>query len=332
MTITGQLHLDISRTTKLMENVAIAIPCYNSGNTISQTLESLLQTRHLKGSTFILLDGGSTDLSLKIFNWFEKKYDHSFKFETRIFPDMHPAERINSIMQERKYEFLFICHSDDIYNTPNMYKQLQILESSETWASAAQCEYFLDPIDGVILDRPLYAGEYKSHPQATNKIYCEMALWWTISWNTILLKPTKIVDANILLEPAKFKFCNDYKFNWELAKLNKISNVSFSTVATRHRSKGDGPTNIDAVNREAAEIKNLIQEEIGLTQFLGRHLRNVMNSLNYTYGSWKIEKKLYPNSHYQELSKKMIKFSLEHENLSHFKELGMALIRVLNDS
>ena len=89
-----------------MRKVAIAISTFNSGITLAQTLESLLQFEHLSGATFILLDGGSTDFSVNIFEWFKKKYDHSFGFEVRIYPGMHPAERLN-ILIEARYDFFF---------------------------------------------------------------------------------------------------------------------------------------------------------------------------------------------------------------------------------
>ena len=310
-----------------MRKVAIAISTFNSGITLAQTLESLLQFEHLSGATFILLDGGSTDFSVNIFEWFKKKYDHSFGFEVRIYPGMHPAERLNILIQEARYEFLFSCHSDDIYSTSKMCRQLRILESRGGWACAAQCHYFLDPIDSLILKRPLYVGKHKSHPRSPDSIFCEMSLWWSISWNTILLRPKEIVNAGILLDPSRYKFSNDYRFNWDLAKLKKISSVNFSTVITRQRSKGDGQSNIETLNKEFSEIKELIQREIGLSSFLGMDLSNVMNSISYSYGKWAIQDKIYSISDYRDLSNKLIAFSAERKDLSHFEKLGQAMIR-----
>ena len=74
-----------------MENFAIAIPCLNSALTLGQTLESITQTDHLKGSTIVLLDGGSTDFTRQIYEYFASQVEN-IRFIFREFPVIHPAE------------------------------------------------------------------------------------------------------------------------------------------------------------------------------------------------------------------------------------------------
>ena len=56
-------------------------------------------------------------------------------------------------------------------------------------------------------------------------------------------------------------------------------------------------------------------------------LSNVMNSISYSYGKWAIQDKIYSISDYRDLSNKLIAFSAERKDLSHFEKLGQAMIR-----
>ena len=311
-----------------MENFAIAIPCLNSALTLGQTLESITQTEHFKGSTIVLLDGGSTDFTRQIYEYFASQVE-IIRFIFREFPGVHPAERVNAFILEGDFEFIFLCHSDDIYIPSAMFDILVYLKKSSLWAVGSQCGCFQHPADAAFNGLLPYVDNHSTHPESPDQIYCEMPFWWAISWNTVLLRAKDIASSQIRLDPIHYQFCNDYRFNWELAKLGKIANVPYFTVLTRHRQKGDGPQNVESLAQEVTRIKELILEEIGLKKFLGNHFVSVLKSISYSYGRWDTSRLSYPRSHYMLLASKLTMFSQNFSRLSHFEHIGKELEKSL---
>jgi len=311
-----------------MENFAIAIPCLNSALTLAQTLESITQTEHFKGSTIVLLDGGSTDFTRQIYEYFASQVEN-IRFIFREFPGVHPAERLNTFIQEGDFEFISLCHSDDIYISSAMFDMLMYLKQSNLWAVGSQNGCFQHPADAAFNGSLPYIDNHSTHPESPDQIYCEMPFWWAIGWNTVLLRAKDIASAQIRLDPIQYQFCNDYRFNWELAKLGKIANVPYFTVLTRHRQKGDGPQNVESLAQEVVRIKELILEEIGLKKFLGNHFTNVLKSISYSYGRWDTSRLSYPRSHYLLLASKLMSFSQNSSRLTHFEHIGKELEKSL---
>jgi glycosyltransferase involved in cell wall biosynthesis len=307
-----------------MTDIAIAVPCFNSALTLAETLDSLIHCDFLSDASIVLLDGGSTDFTREIVSFFASRHKH----RTFVFCDytgIHPAERVNRLMASKEYEFIFLCHSDDIYLPSAMQAMLSTLSNSSIWALGSQNGFYQHPKDAAAIREIPYVGLHSTHPLETDEIYCEMSLWWSISWNTIVMNSRLITEASIKLEPGSFPFSNDYAFNWELAKLGKLQNVPFHSVITRHRGSGDGPSNLEAVTAECGRIRECIQSEIGLTDFLGRHLLYVLRTLSYCYGSWDLSGCVYPRSHYLMLATRLKEFSQESARYRHFSILGQKL-------
>lgn len=307
-----------------MNNVAILIPCLNSASTLAETLESILESESLAGSSIILLDGGSTDYTFQLYRHFAENY--SFHHMTiREFPGVHPAERINILLDEGDYEYYFLCHSDDIYIPSAMRSMLNCIASSSLWALGSQNGFFQHPGDAAAKNSTPYVGTHNTHPHDPDAIYCEMPFWWSISWNSILLKRADIASASIRLDPARYKYCNDYRFNWELAKRGKIGNVPFVSVLTRHRGKGDGPLNSQSLSIEISLIQSLIRVEADLQGFLGEHLSKVLGSISFQYGSWTLPSRSYPLLHYEILAERLEKFSGTSSRRHHYSQIAQSL-------
>jgi glycosyltransferase involved in cell wall biosynthesis len=307
-----------------MTNIAIAVPCFNSAFTLPETLDSLIHCDFLSEASIVLLDGGSTDFTREIISFFASRHkDRIFIFCD--YTGIHPAERINRLIASKEYEFIFLCHSDDIYLPSAMQTMLSVLMNSSLWALGSQNCFYQHPKDAAAICEIPYVGSHLTHPLEPDEIYCEMSLWWSISWNTILLNSRLIAEACIKLDPESFPFSNDYAFNWELVKLGKLQNVPFHSVITRHRSSGDGPSNLKAVADECGRIRDWIQSEIGLTDFLGRHLLYVLRTLSYCYGSWDLSRCVYPRSHCLILATRLKEFSRESARHRHFSILGHKL-------
>ena len=310
-----------------MHDVAIAIPCLDSALTLAETLHSLIQGDNLEGATIILLDGGSSDFTKHIFDYFSR-IAPKFNFVYRDFCGVHPAERVNILLEEASHEFIFLCHSDDIYIPAAMHDMLLSIKVGSMWAIGSQCGFFQHPIDSALKRASPYAGSHCTHPLGPDEIFCEMPFWWSISWNTILLRASKIVASGIKLNPIRYPFLNDYAFNWELAKLGRLENVDYFSVLTRHRASGDGPVNLNCLASEGTKLRALIQREIGLEMFLGKHLTFILRSINYSYGGWSLARFIYPRSHYLSLATKLREFSQTSSRFAHFEILGESLAKL----
>jgi glycosyltransferase involved in cell wall biosynthesis len=314
-----------------MKSVSIVIPCLNSSSTLPQTIESLISEEYLREASIYLLDGGSVDFTREVVDHYRST--SCFRdIEIIDFPGIHPAERVNRFIELRRSEYAFVCHSDDIYIPSAMERMALELDMSECWAMGAQCLYFEDPVDASRRGKEPYSGGHFTHPILPSEIYCEMALWWCVSWNTILLNTAKINEAGLKIDHESFPFCNDYAFNRTLAELGKISNAPYASVLTRHRVSGDGPAHREFLSEEASQIRRLHRDNTGLSDFLGPHLLLVLESISYQYSNWSVpECPEYAVDHYFVLARCLDAFAGTSPANGHFRKIAEDLMSALKD-
>lgn len=96
-----------------MENVhlSIIIPTYNSGNTLSKTLQSIVY-QNFKAFECLIVDGQSTDSTLSIASEFNKNYP-SIKFTSE--PDQGIYDAMNKGIDLAKGDYLYFMGSDDVF-------------------------------------------------------------------------------------------------------------------------------------------------------------------------------------------------------------------------
>jgi hypothetical protein len=191
---------------------AIIIPTYNSALTLAETLESILLSQHLALVPIYVLDGGSTDQTPFIVESYKRRFQDK-QIDLCSLPGVHPAERVNQFIDQRMHEYTFICHSDDLYIGMAMERMLSDIESTNYWAIGAQCLFFQHPCDAALSGTKPYAGEHMSHPTSPDDLYCEMAFWWCVSCNTLLLRTEAVADSGIRLDHKRYQFCNDYNLS-----------------------------------------------------------------------------------------------------------------------
>jgi len=83
--------------------------CFNSVNTIEQTIQSVL-SQTCKNVEYIIIDGGSIDGTLKIIDRFREKMDRVI-----VEPDQGPFDAMNKGIQASKGKLIGILNSDDWY-------------------------------------------------------------------------------------------------------------------------------------------------------------------------------------------------------------------------
>ena len=89
--------------------VSIITVCYNSEKTIEKTIRSVL-SQNYKDYEYIVIDGNSTDNTLKIINKYRKKID-IFKSEK----DRGIYDAINKGIKHSSGSIISILHSDDVF-------------------------------------------------------------------------------------------------------------------------------------------------------------------------------------------------------------------------
>ena len=89
--------------------VSIITVCYNSQKTIENTIKSVI-SQNYKNYEYIIIDGGSTDNTIKIINKYKKNI-HIFKSEK----DKGIYDAINKGIKNSTGSVISILHSDDIF-------------------------------------------------------------------------------------------------------------------------------------------------------------------------------------------------------------------------
>ncbi|KST63649.1 glycosyltransferase family 2 protein [Mastigocoleus testarum] len=96
--------------------ISIITPCYNSEKTIEKTIQSVIEQQSTYQIEYIVIDGGSTDLTCEIINQYSQ-YISKFISE----PDSGAYDAMNKGIKVATGDIIGIINSDDWYN-PNAIK------------------------------------------------------------------------------------------------------------------------------------------------------------------------------------------------------------------
>lgn len=96
--------------------VSVITVCYNSSNTITRTIESILKQTY-DNIEYIVIDGESSDNTVEIVNGFQDAFYKKFHREIRIVsePDRGIYDAMNKGIRLAKGTFIGILNSDDTY-------------------------------------------------------------------------------------------------------------------------------------------------------------------------------------------------------------------------
>lgn len=92
--------------------VSVITPCYNSGSTIEKTLECI-ENQTYKNMEYIIIDGGSTDDTLKIIEKHRDRLPKDFKLVSEKDNGIYDA--MNKGVRLAKGQLIGIVNSDDWY-------------------------------------------------------------------------------------------------------------------------------------------------------------------------------------------------------------------------
>jgi glycosyltransferase involved in cell wall biosynthesis len=242
--------------------LTIITPVYNCENYISETIESVLNSKILFPYEYIVLDDGSSDASSKIV----EKYEGLIK----IFSHANIGESltVNRGLNAAKGEFILVLNADDPLLTPDLINY--------------SCKYLLDNpnIDAVypdwkVIDKNGVNLRVNILPNYSDEIF--------IGRNRCLPGPGTIFRRNIALKiggrSPSWKFVGDYDFWLRFSKVGTIER--FPGVLAQWREN----SNSTSISYRGSEMAN---ERINV----------ITNFLETNKVSPKLARKAVANSYY----------------------------------
>ncbi len=133
--------------------VSILIPCYNSANWISETLESAL-AQTWPNKEIIVVDDGSTDNSLAVAKSFESPIVKVISQENR-----GASAARNRALQESQGDFIQYLDADDLLAPDKIERQVRFLSSegnSDFVASGEWARFYNSPTEANFIPEPVW--------------------------------------------------------------------------------------------------------------------------------------------------------------------------------
>lgn len=180
--------------------VSICIPAYNAGNTIRDTLNSLLMQSY-ENFEIIVSDNASTDETLKIVSEFKDSRIRVYRNEVNIGGEAN----FNRCLQLSSGKYTAIFHADDIYE-PNMLEMQVCFLEANPKAGAAFTQASLINESGVNIGKINSPKDFNS---ATYLYSFETIFRALLRHSNFLICPSAMVRTNIYQDEMKF-------WRWEL--------------------------------------------------------------------------------------------------------------------
>lgn len=191
--------------------ISIITPSFNQGQYLEQTIKSVVEQNYPNLEYFIL-DGGSTDRSVKIIKKYAQKYPKIIKW--RSYPDEGQVSSINEGMQRAKGEIVAYLNSDDGYLSGTLKRVVQGL-------AAHPNQFWL-------------TGPYLRKSSGKSRL-SGWITWYTSRWQK-MYSPTWLMVLNFIPQPSTFwrkkaalkvgLFNSHYKLAFDYdywLRLNKLS-------------------------------------------------------------------------------------------------------------
>lgn len=188
--------------------ISIITVAYNSGNTIEDTIKSVLSQTY-DNYEHIIVDGGSTDNTLEIIKQYEKKYDGKLKYVSEKDNGIYDA--MNKGIKMSTGDVIGLLNSDDVYNNNKVLEKISLIILNN------KC-------DGIYGDLTYYDSDLKIPKRKWITGEGRIKSGWMMAHPTMYLK-RKIYDK-VGLYNTKYKIDADYDFIIRVTK-NKIFNLIY---------------------------------------------------------------------------------------------------------
>jgi hypothetical protein len=230
------------------ESCAVLLPTFNSPRYLGEAIESILDQTYRDFRLYIL-DGGSNDATIDIAKAWAGA---DRRIKVKVFPGMHPTERVDLMISKLKCEYIALQHSDDISYRDRLTRQIDAFTADPALAvSSALCRNFWHlrnfsaPNEGAIVH---------SRPLTHQEIEAELLFWPAMHCPTLMLRRSLIEKARLQFS-NQFQFCNDWWMTIKNIKKLRHSNIDAELSSYRMHLASDGPRHVELLRQEERELR-----------------------------------------------------------------------------
>lgn len=185
--------------------LSLITPSYNSAKTIARTIDSVI-AQNYSDLEYIIIDGASTDDTLKIIGSYQEKINIKLVSEH----DNGIYDAMNKGIGMTTGDIIGILNSDDLFNNNKVLKTVsEAFTDSEIDAVYGDIKYFAG--DASKTTRYWRAGEYRED---------KLNNGWVIPHPALFLR--RLVYEKVGLFNIDFKIAGDYEFILRILKIYKI--------------------------------------------------------------------------------------------------------------
>ena len=210
-----------------LPKITVITPSYNQGHFITETIESVLNQNY-PNLEYIVMDGGSTDDTVKILKSYGKKFQWVSK------KDKGQTDAINKGIKKATGDIICYLNSDDVFlpNTLNTVAEYFIAHQDAMWLTG---DYFIIDAEGNKIQS--FVAEYKKwlrrNPTMTKLSIANYIIQPSTFWRKELVKEIGVFDEDL-------HYCMD--FDYWMRTIQKyplhVLNSHFSLFRIHGNSKG----------------------------------------------------------------------------------------------
>ncbi|NHN34280.1 glycosyltransferase family 2 protein [Paenibacillus agricola] len=222
--------------------VSIITICYNSEDTIKDTINSILEQTYAN-IEYILVDGNSKDNTLSIIKDYEIKFNGRLKWSSE--PDKGLYDAMNKGLKVATGEIVGFINSDDFLIDKFVIEDVvnNIIESNADLLYANLYYVQWDNPQNVI------------RKWITKKI--EFRLGWTPPFPTLFIKKNFYDQFQFNI---KYKYSADYEFQYRLFEIEKIKSTYLNRFTVRMRVGGVSTNNFKNIWESYKETQDILKE------------------------------------------------------------------------
>ena len=218
--------------------LSLITPSYNSAKTIARTIDSVI-AQNYSDLEYIILDGASTDDTLKIIASYQDKINIRLVSER----DNGIYDAMNKGIKIATGDIIGILNSDDLFNNGEIIKTVaDAFADTEIEAVYGDVKYFADDINKTT--RYWRAGEYQEN---------KLNNGWIMPHPALFLRRSVYEKAGLF--NSDFKIAGDYEFMLRILKIHQIKVKYISEVFVRMYDGGTSAGSIEQRKKGWEELK-----------------------------------------------------------------------------
>ena len=266
---------------KIFPLISVVMSVYNTEKYVAEAIESILN-QTLTNLEFIIVDDGSTDNSLEIFQSY-------IKIDNRVKVIVNPeniglAKSLNRGISIARGKYIARMDADDISLPRRLIKQLDFLESN--------------PEIDVVGSNYTRIDTHSNVLTTTDKPTSPALIWWNLYFGNPIAHPTVMMRRSLFLD-GKIRYdeqipvAQDYHLWHQVIEDHSISNIPESLLLYRVHPESVTSKNLkEPLNTGFITVRNHVQKYVKfpLSENLGYALLRDLTSIDNIYDARGISK------------------------------------------